>query len=122
MGYSWVLLPVGIVMIGYALYHLIVYGSKQAISHEQLQPKLSQPQFVRLGTPEPKEAWSLKSIVKEFNFTKQGIKDIDQSQIQPEKAEGLKSYFGYLVKAWKLTLQEKEIITFAFLLQKVPIT
>jgi len=115
MGYSWVLLPVGIVMIGYALYHLIIYGSKQAINHEQLQPKLPQPQFVRLGTPEPKEVWSLKSIVEEFNATKQGINDIEQSQIQPEKTEGLKNYFYYLVKIWKLTLQEKEIITFAFL-------
>ncbi len=115
MVYSWVLLPVGIVMIGYALYHLIVYGSKQTINHEQLQPKLPQPQFVRLGTPEPKEVWSLKSIVKEFNATKQGINDIEQSQIQPEKTEGLKNYFYYLVKTWKLTLQEKEIITFAFL-------
>ena len=115
MGYSWVLLPVGIVMIGYALYHLIIYGSKQAINHEQLQPKLPQPQFVRLGTPEAKEVWSLKSIVGEFNAAKQGINDIEQSQIQPEKTEGLKNYFYYLVKTWKLTLQEKEIITFAFL-------
>ena len=115
MGYSWVLLPVGIVMIGYALYHLIIYGSKQTISHEQLQSKLPQPQFVRLGIPEPKEAWSLKSIAEEFNVAKQGINDIAQSQIQPEKTEGLKSYFCYLVKAWKLTLQEKEIIVFAFL-------
>lgn len=115
MGYSWVLLPVGIVMIGYALYHLIIYGSKQTVSREQLQPKLPQPQFVRLGTPEPKEAWSLKSIVKEFNVTKHGIKDIGQPQIQPEKTEGLKSYFGYLTVTWKLIVCEKEIITFAFL-------
>jgi len=115
MGYSWVLLPVGIGMIIYALYHLIIYGSKQAISQEQLQPKLPQPQFVLLGDSESKEAWSPKSIIKEFNLTKQSITDISQPQIQPEKTEGLKSYFSYLIKAWKLTLQEKEIITFAFL-------
>lgn len=115
MFFYWVYLPLALLFLGYTIYYLIVYGSKQTISHEQLQPKLPQPQFVRLGTPEPKEAWSLQSIIEEFNVTKQSIKDLDQSQVQPEKSEGLKSYFGYLSEVWKLTLREKEIITFAFL-------
>jgi len=115
MGYPWVVVFVGVVLIAYAIYYLIVYGSKQTISSQQLQPKLPQPQFVNLGTPDPRESWSLKSIVKEFNLTKHGIKDINQPQIHPEKKECLKSYFSYLVVAWKLTLREKEIITFALL-------
>ena len=106
----------GVGMVVYALYHLIFYGSKQEISHEQLHPVFPQPQFIRFGAPfEQKQNWSLKSIINEFNLTKQSINNIDQAQAQPEKAEGLKSYFGYLVEVWKLTLSEKEIITFAFL-------
>ena len=115
MGYPWVIIPVGIVFIGYAIYYLIVYGSKQSIDQEQLQPKLPQLQFINLGVPESKEPWSIRSIYNEFKITKQSIKDIDQYKMHPEKNEGLKSYFGYLTQAWKLTLLEKEIITFAFL-------
>jgi len=115
MVYPWVVALIGVIIIGYAIYYLIVYGSKQTISQEQLQPKLSQTQFVKLGIPEPKQSWSLKSIIQEFNVTKQSIKDACPSHIQPEKTESLNSYFDYLIKTWKLTMCEKEIITFAFL-------
>jgi hypothetical protein len=101
--------------IVYALY-MVFCGSKQELSHEQLIPIFPQPQFIRLGlASEPQESWSPKSIIKEFNLTKQSISDIHQNYVQPEKEEGLKSYFGYLVEVWHLTVREKEIITFALL-------
>jgi len=109
------LIFLAIVLIAYAIYY-VFQGSKQELGPEQLKPILSQPQVVRLeNTLLSKEPWSVKSIIKEFNLTKESIKDIGQIQTQPDKKEGLKSYFGYLLEVWNLTLREKEIITFALL-------
>jgi hypothetical protein len=115
MGYIWVIVPLGLALIVYAIYCLVVYGSKQEINSQQLQPKASQPQFVDLGSPPPKDPWSFKSIFREFKDAKQAIQGFSQPQAKPAKGEGLKSYFGYLAQTWKLTLSEKEIITFALL-------
>ena len=106
-----------VVGIGLTLY-LVFYGAKEELSHEQLKPKpsVAETQFVRLGTPsEPKEPWSIGSIIGEFKNTKQNINALDQSQSKPGNTEGFKSYFGYLVELGKMIVTDKEIITFALL-------
>ena len=107
------------ILIGISVFlivYLILNGSGQELNHEELTPVVPQPQVIRFKeTPVTKEPWSIKSIVREFNDTKQSIQGIDVEQKSPPKSEGVKSYFGYLAEVVKLTMREKEIITFALL-------
>lgn len=103
--------------VGLTVY-LVLYGAREELNHEQLKPKpsVSQTQFVRVGTPEePKEAWSVGSILQEFNETKEGIRQVGEEQGKPDNGEGLKSYFGYLVELGRMVVVDKDIVGFALL-------
>ena len=108
---------IALVGVGLTLY-LVLYGTREELSHAELKPKpsVSQNQFIRVGTPaEPGEPWSVGSIMQEFKDTKEGIRQIGETRAKPENSEGLKSYFGYLVELGRMMVVDKDIAGFALL-------
>jgi len=61
------------------------------------------------------EKWTLKSIQKSFNDVKDEINYLDGIKSKPGKGASIKGFFSRVEYAFRLTMQEKEIITFALL-------
>ncbi len=63
----------------------------------------------------PQEKWTIKSINQEFTNVKNEINQLNKTEDNPNKSESVKSFFSHVHYAFRLTMQEKEIVTFTIL-------
>lgn len=61
------------------------------------------------------QEWTIRSLWQEFNNVRDKIRLLDIPGGRPGKTEQVKAFFSHVVYAYRLIMQEKEIITFAVL-------
>lgn len=63
----------------------------------------------------PQEKWTIGSIRREFDGAKNEINQLESIKDKPDKDVAVKGFFSRVTYTFRLTMQEKEIITFAIL-------
>jgi len=99
---------------------LIILGALGFLLAEEKKPILKVVEPEKSAITEvaemPEEGkWSPRSIGKEFDSLKNEINGIEGIDAKPGRGESVKGFFSRINYAFRLTMQEKEIITFALL-------